>query len=159
MEKRIKSLEMITERLMRRSTKHTVGLITPYPISNAVFGDGIKGPVLRYMFPCSGVVSKGLVKLGSKPKVPVMLFIKVFNEQKSEAKGIAIDKRFFSIEPNLSVSAGDCLEVVLEPSDEVVTEIWLSFLWKPEMKDVEAKSFLIEELENDLLKKKALTAE
>jgi hypothetical protein len=159
MNKRIERLETITERLMRRASKRSVGLITPYPISNAVFGEAIKGSVLRYMFPCSGTISKGYIRLGSKPKQYVMLDIKMFNEQKTATKGYAIEKRFLSIEPNLPVSAGDCLEISLDPQDEVITEIWISFLWKPGMKDVEAKSFLIEELENDLLETKKMITE
>ena len=37
-----------------------------------------------------------------------------------------------------------------ENLEQNVTELWLGFLWIPTMKDVEAKSFLFEELENDL---------
>lgn len=151
--KRVEHLERVTQRLMRRAGKRTVALITPYPISNAVFGEKVSGPILRYMFPCDGIVTKGIVRLGIKPKSSVMLDIKMFNELKSVSKGFAIEKRFLSIEPNLPVVAGDCLEISLEPGEETVTEIWISFLWKPTVKDVEAKSFLMEEIEDDLFKK------
>ena len=150
--KRIEQLEMVTQRLMRRSGKRTTALITPYPISNAVFGDRVEGPILRYMFPCDGIVTKGIVKIGVKPKTSIVLNIKMFNESSSASKGFAIEKKFLSIEPNLPVVAGDCLEISLDPGQEIVTEIWISFLWKPGVKDVEAKSYLIEELENDLQK-------
>lgn len=157
--KRIEDLEIITRRLMRRATKRIVGLVTPYPISSAVFGDAVKGPILRYMFPCDGTITRGFIKLGNKPKNPIALIIKVFSNQKSEAKGFEVEKRALSIEPKLSVTAGDCLEISLEPGDEVVTEVWISFLWKPEMKDAEAKSFLIEELENGISENKKMIAE
>ena len=158
MEERIKQLELITARLMRRAGKRTHVLITPYPISNAVFGEKVEGPILRYMFPCDGIVTKGFVRLGKKPKISVMLSIKMFNEIGSASKGFSLEKKFLSIQPNLPVVAGDCLEISLEPGEEIVTEIWISFLWKPEVKDVEVKSFLIEELENDL-QEKSLTKE
>ena len=151
-DQRIKQLETVTKRLMRRATKKSVALVTPYPISNAVFGENVKGPVLRYMFPCDGVVTKGVVRLGSKPKTSVMLGIKMFNEIGSASRGFVLDKKFLSIQPNLPVVAGDCLEISLDPGIDIVTEIWISFLWKPGVKDVEAKSYLIEELENDLQK-------
>ena len=151
--KRVEDLEMITKRLMRRVSKRVAVLITPYPISNAVFGERVEGPILRYMFPCDGIITKGIVRLGVKPKSPIILNIKMFNDSKSASKGFTVDKRSLSIEPNLPVVAGDCLEISLDPKVEVVTEIWISFLWKPTVKDVEAKSYLMEEIENDLSKK------
>ena len=155
---RIEQLEMVTERLMRRAGKKITALITPYPISNAVFGDAVKGPILRYMFPCDGVITKGVVKLGIKPKNPIVIGIKLFNEIGSTVKGFALEKKLFSITPNLPIISGDCLEVSLDPMEETVTEVWISFLWMPSVKDVEVKSYLIEELENDLQEKR-LTAE
>ena len=152
--KRIEQLEMVTQRLMRRSGKKTTALITPYPISNAVFGDKVEGPILRYMFPCDGVITKGMICLGAKPKHGVSLVIKIFNESSSGSKGFMVDKKRISVSPSLPVVAGDCLEITLIPSsvDDIITEVWISFLWKPEVKDVEAKSYLIEEIENDLQK-------
>lgn len=154
--KRIEQLEMITQRLMRRASKRTVALITPYPISNAVFGEKVEGPILRYMFACDGIVTKGFVRLGAKPKKNVNLEVKMFNDANSVMKGFALERKSLSIEPNIPVKAGDCLEISLIPGEEIVTEVWISFLWKPEVKDVEVKSYLIEELENDLSKKETL---
>ena len=154
--KRIEQLELVTKRLMRRASKRAVALITPYPISNAVFGEKVEGPILRYMFPCDGIVTKGFVRLGAKPKKSISLEVKMFNDLNSAMKGFALERKSLSIEPNIPVKAGDCLEISLIANEEIVTEIWISFLWKPEMKDVEVKSYLIEELENDISKKEAL---
>jgi len=156
--KRIERLETITERLMRRAGKRATALITPYPISNAVFGEKVEGPILRYMFPCDGIVTKGFVRLGKKPKTNIVLGVKMFNETGSSSKGFSLEKKFLGIQPNLPVIAGDCLEVSVISPDEPVTEIWIAFLWKPSIKDVEAKSFLIEELEDDL-QKRSMTKE
>uniref|UniRef100_A0A6M3IEB2 Uncharacterized protein n=1 Tax=viral metagenome TaxID=1070528 RepID=A0A6M3IEB2_9ZZZZ len=150
---RIEKLELITTRLMRRASKRAVAMITPYPISNAVFGDKVSGAVLRYMFPCDGVITKGFVRLGQKPKKDVMLEVKMFNDSGSTMKGFALSKKSIAIEPEIKVKAGDCLEISLALSEEVVSEIWVAFLWKPVVSDIEVKSFLIEELESDLLKK------
>jgi hypothetical protein len=153
MEERVKQLEMVTKRLMRRATKKASVLITPYPISNAVFGEKVEGPILRYMFPCDGIITKGFIRLGVKPKSKVMLGFKIFNESKSASRGTSLDNKTTSISPELSVTAGDCLEVSLEYMEEAkepVTEIWISFLWRPTIKDIEAKSFLMEDIENDL---------
>ncbi len=150
MEDRLANIELITKRLMRRAKKTSVALITPYPISNAVFGEKVEGPILRYMFPCDGVVTKGYVRLGKKPKQSIELEVKMFNDSSSNMKGFVLSRKFLSIEPNLPVKAGDCLEITLIPSEEIVTEIWISFLWKPTVKDLEAKSYLIEELEKSV---------
>ncbi len=158
-EEKINYLDKITKRLMRRSNKHSVAMITPYPISNAVFGDAVRGVILRYMFPCEGVISKGLIKLDRKPKEGVVIGIKIFNDSKSNASGFKLEKKSFSTELELSVSSGDCLEVSLDPLTENITEVWLSFLWKPLVKDVEIKSFLIEDLENGLSSEEKMITE
>jgi hypothetical protein len=145
---------------MRRAGKRATALITPYPISSAVFGDKVEGPILRYMFPCDGVIVKGMVRVGNKPKTSIIFKIKMFNDTNSISKGFALEKKSLSIQPNIDVMAGDCLEISLITEDEVVTEVWIAFLWRPTVSDVEAKSYLIEELEDDLQKRtEALTAE
>ena len=157
MEERVKKLEVVTERLMRRARKHVTGLITPYPISSATFGEKVEGPILRYMFPCDGTIIKAMMNLESKPKKWVSVNIKIFNNQKSFIKGFMVEKRLIAVQPNLPVEAGDCLEVSIVPSPEdIVKEVWISFLWTPAMKDVEAKSFLISELENDISEEREL---
>ena len=158
--KRVERLELITKRLMRRAGKTAAALITPYPISSALFGEDLKGPVLRYMFPCDGIIKSGIVRLKENPKSGVMLDIKMFNEMTSESKGFLVSKRFLSVQPDLPVLAGDCLEISIVPGEEPVTEIWIALLWTPTMNNVEVKKFLIEELEDDLQKReKSLTTE
>ena len=151
MEPRIKKLEKVTERLARRSRKVVTGLITPYPISNTVIGADIKGDVLKYMFPCPGVITKGVVRLGEKPKGLVSLEASLVSEVTSSARGFVIERMLTKMDINLEVIAGDCLTVSLTGnSDHPVKEIWISFLWTPAVREVEAKSFLIEELEKDI---------
>lgn len=158
MEERISKLEKITERIMRRSGKRMSAFITPYPISNAVFGERLEGSVLRYMFPCDGTITKGYVRLGSKPKKSIMFEIRMFNEDSSTTKGFTVDKRFLFVKPEINVFAGDCLEIKIIPEEEIITEVWIAFLWKPTVNNTEVKDFLIEEMENDLQKrKKSLT--
>lgn len=152
MEDRVKKLETITTRLMRRARKKATGLITPYPISNAAFGEKVEGVILRYMFPCDGSIVKGMVRFSEKPKKWHSVNIKVFGDTNSYIKGFMVEKKKMSVEPNLPVSAGDCLEISLTSSTEdTAKEVWISFLWTPSIKEVTAKSFLISELENDLL--------
>ena len=153
MEARVKKLETIVERLLRRSkSKSTKAMITPYPISNAVFGDDIKGPIIRYMFPCQGTINKGLVRLGGKPKGGVRLTIQVETDLGGDSKEFIITRRSLIVEPKMDIDSGNRLVVLIEPVDEgPITEVWASFLWTPTMKDVDVKKFLVEDLERDLL--------
>lgn len=148
MEKRLAKTEVAINRLARRSRKVATGLITPYPISNAVFRDDIQGTVLTYMFPCDGVISKGAVKLGEKPKGTVQINFELVGEIGTMAQGTTLNRIRNFITLNIKVLAGDCLKVDLTTTpDHPVNEIWISLLWKPSIKDVEAKSFLIDELD------------
>ncbi len=156
---RLGKLEMITERLMRRTHKKAIGLITPYPISNAVFGDKVEGIILRYMFPCDGVISKGMIRFGVKPKKEVTVKVEIFNDERTSSKGFVVDRKVLAVEPNLSVSGGDCLTVSISPSEMPITEVWIAFLWTPTTSDVEVKSFLITELEKDVEAQKVKSLE
>jgi len=154
MESRIKKLEVVTERLMRRARKKATGLITPYPISNAVIGEKVEGTILRYMFPCEGTIVKGMVRFNKKPKQWNSINIKVFGDTNSFIKGFTVEKKKMAVALELNVEAGDCMEIAVKSSSEdTVEEVWISFLWVPAVKEVTAKSFLIAELENDLLER------
>jgi hypothetical protein len=160
-EDRINKLETITKRLMRRAQKTTVAMITPYPISNAVFGDKVEGSILRYMFPCDGIISKGMFRLGMKPKKEVYGVAKLFNDAETHSKGFTITKKFLSADLEIEVKSGDCLDISINSPDEALTEVWVAFLWKPTTSDIEAKSFLIDKLEElkDDIQKESLTSE
>jgi hypothetical protein len=111
-------------------------LITPFPISSAVFGDDVRGPILRYMFPCSGTITKGVVRLGSKPKVDVEVtidFLDVMHRYDIEAK-------VSDLVVNVPVSSGDCLTISID-SENPITEVWISFLWEPNTSEVSKESY------------------
>jgi len=154
-EKRIDFIEKMITRLSRRQRKKTVALITPYPISNAVIGDEVKGVVLRYMFPCEGVITKGVIDLGKKPKQEVAITFALMGDETGTSKVFVLTKKRLVIKPDIKASAFDRLTISIsyksEKPEDAVTEFWTSFLWVPTVKDVEVKSYLIDELENDLL--------
>jgi hypothetical protein len=148
---RLERIELIVSRLVRRTRKVAQAIITPYPISNAISGEGLvgkslEGTVLRYLFPCNGKIVKGFIRLDKKPKDGVSIDIKIFNDVTSESKGFTIEKKVLDVSTDLVVKAGDCLEITLTPNGEsVVKEVWISMLWVPDSGDVQ--DFLIEDLE------------
>ena len=154
MEDRIKKLELITKRLARRSKKHVAALITPYPISNAVFGDEVRGTVLHYMFPCGGKIVKGAIDLGKKPKQGIVISFELMGTETGTSKTFVIDSKRLVVDLDIKVSAFDKLKItvsyVAEKPGDNLREFWTSFLWVPEVKDVEVKRYLIDKLDNDL---------
>ena len=146
---RINRIERIVTRFARRSNKLTSALITPYPISSATFGEDVRGSILRYMFPCEGVIAKGLIKLGSRPKGGAEVNVELSNNAYSDSRGFIITSRQLIVEPDLNVASGDCLDISIRPVDESdkLNEVWVSFLWVPTIKDADIKHFLIEELD------------
>lgn len=155
MENRLSRLETIVNRLSRRSVKVTRSIITPYPISNAVFGDSVSGSVLRYMFPCSGVISKGLIWIDKKLKNGATLTFKMSSDAEIQTKTYNMNKQKLFLELNMDVNLGDRIDISIEPNSssedtpEKITEVWISFLWRPSIDNAEVKNYLINEIEKE----------
>ena len=151
-QKRISRIESVVVRLIRKTLGRSSGLITPYPISNAMIGDNIRGSILRYMFPCEGVINKGLIKLGKRSQNGIVSIVKISNDLSVGSKQFIINNKQLLIEPEIEVHTGDCLDISIKPlmEDEKVTEVWISFLWTPNVKDITVKSFLLSELEESM---------
>lgn len=147
MEERVKKLEIITERIARKTSKvKTKAMITPFPISSAVFGEDVRGTILTYLFPCDGKIVKGIVKFGSKPKDEVVIKIEQFNDYDSQSKGYTVNKKNNELGFDLPVLFGDCLKVSVEPKGEIkLTEVWMAFLWEPSINSTVVKQFLLED--------------
>lgn len=144
---RLDKIEMLLGRVVRKTKAQKMkALITPFPISNAVFGDDVRGSVLRYMFPCDGMILKGIVKLGTKPKFPVTIVISITGIG-TKSQVIELVDRVSNFKDSFPVSAGDCLDFVIDSKESKINEVWAAFLWVPSVSDIEIKSFLIDELD------------
>jgi len=149
-EKRISFIETVLQRLMRRAVKTASAMVTPYPISNCIAGEDVKGTVLKYMFSARGTVSKGLIRFDKKLKSGVIVTVTLENDEGGQAKTFIANRNQLLIEPNLEVFSGDRLTVVVEPSDSSegkLNEVWVAFLWIPHVGEAEVKSFLIDKLD------------
>jgi len=148
-EKRISWIETVVSRLARRARTRISAAITPYPISACVTGDDVKGEVLRYMFCLDGIVSKAMVDIGKKPKLPVGVTIEIKRETGGLSTYHVLDKSKISVNLEEQVKAGDKLTVKVDTvNDTLLTEFWIAFAWVPKVGDAKIKSFLIDELEN-----------
>lgn len=155
----IKKLERINKRLQRKAKagRKNSAFITPFPISNAVFGDEVKGVVLQYMFPCEGKITKGAIDIGKKPKQDVVITLKLLNDEGGESKIFALIRKRLSTPIDVKVKEFDKVTISIDynsdkPEDNI-KEVWTSFLWVPTTRDVEVKSFMVSELEKALEEK------
>jgi len=144
-------MEKVVSRLARRAKRTATALITPFPISNTAFNVDVNGTILRYMFPCKGLITKGFLRLVARPKKEVYLHVKVFNDTLAEEKTYTISKKLTDSDFNLNVIPGDCLEVSLINKDKEnpINEVWISFLWEPTVSSAVTKQFLIDTLEDN----------
>ena len=154
MEDRIKKLEMMVGRLARRATKKTTAIITPYPISSCVVGDDVRGEVLRYMFCCPGTVNKGMVFLDKKPKKDVNVVVSLETESGGVVRSPIMSDKLFVVELDMDILPGDRLTVSIYPTGaDKLSEVWLAFMWTPNIADAHIKHFLIDEIEKDVLER------
>ena len=150
MEARIKKLEVLVQRLIRKSTKKTVSaMVTPYPISNCIAGEEVSGTVLKYMFASRGVIGKGRIQFDRKLKSGVRITVLLENDEGGQSRSYIANRNVMLIEPDLEVFSGDRLTVSVSPCDSedgVLTEIWIAFIWTPHVGEATIKSFLIDEV-------------
>lgn len=152
-EKRVGWLETVVSRIARRTKKKTSAMITPYPISACLTTQSdqvVNGEVLRYLFCADGNISRGLITLNKRPDAGVEITLDISNESGGSSKSFVINKKSFLVEPSISISSGDKMIVsveVLDPEKDKINEVWTGFLWVPNTKDTDVKSFLIDSLE------------
>ena len=149
---RLDKIEKMIQRLGRRAVKQTSALITPVPISNCVMGEEVKGAILKYLFPCPGVISKGGIFLSAKPKNGATIILTIENELGGSSRSYQITRRNMLFDPNIEIDTWDRLTAsfsVVDPEDKI-TEVWAALLWTPTVKDVTIKSYLIDSLDGDL---------
>ena len=149
-QERISFIERVVTRIAVRSRQTAISSIAPYPISNAVIGEDVRGVIMRYMFPCEGVITKGLIRLGSRPSSGVEATVKISNSISTDTRSFIITRRDMLVNPGLKVDSGDRLELFLKPlNGSIVKEVWVSFLWVPTVADVLQKSFLLDDILED----------
>ena len=146
-------LEKMVQRLARRAHKQTSALITPVPISNCVMGEEVKGDILKYLFPCPGVINKGGIFLNAKPKSGATVILTIESDLGGGSKSYIISRRNLLFEPNIEINTWDRLTAsffTVNPEEDKMTEVWLALLWTPTVKDVTIKNYLIDQLDGGL---------
>jgi hypothetical protein len=134
---------------MTKRVKIITGVITPFPITS--FMENTKdNNAIRYMFPMGGTITLGTAYFEDMPEIGVDIHIDIHRGDTVNSTVLFTNKKYFLIEPDTEVLAGDRLSVSVVPRGEADLEnIWLSFLWVPKTKDAEIKQFVELELEQE----------
>jgi hypothetical protein len=129
--------------------KIITGVITPFPITS--FMENTRdNNAIRYMFPMGGKITLGTAYFEDMPEIGVDIHIDIYRGDEINSTVLFTNKKYFLIEPDTEVLAGDRLSVSVVPRGEADLEnIWLSFLWVPKTKDAEIKQFVLTELEQE----------
>jgi len=148
-EKRISKIETVLLRLLRRSVKKITAMTTPYPISNCVVGEDVKGEILRYLFASRGVIFKGAVRIDKKLKAGARVTVTLAGDADESAHTYIMTGKTLLVKPDKQVYSCDRLIVSIDPIDpeEKITEAWICLMWAPDVKEVKMRSFLIDELD------------
>ncbi len=132
---------------MTKRVKIITGVITPFPIT-AFMENTQDNNAIRYMFPMGGKITLGTAYFEDMPEIGVDIHINIYRGDAVNSTVLFTNEKYFLIEPDTEVLAGDRLAVSIVPRGEAdLNNIWLSFLWVPNTKDAEIKQFVLTELE------------
>lgn len=147
---RLDKLEIMVNRLSRRSVKKMSAIITPVPISNCVIGEEVKGDILKYLFPCPGTIVKGGIFLPEKLESGAAVVLTIEGSTGNKSRSYQITRRNMILEPNIKTDTWDRLTIsfhTINPEKDKVNEVWIALLWTPKVKDATIKNYLIEKLD------------
>lgn len=146
LKKQMESVDKILKSYSYKLHRTSTGLITPFPISN--YSETSEKPIIKYMFPADGKITAGGMCIEGMPKAGVSVNITVCSGLECESKVVETRRHNTAISPNLKVRFGSRLIVKIDPINDgdVVSDIWIAFLWIPAVKDIEARQFLIDDL-------------
>jgi hypothetical protein len=143
---KLDSIDLILSRLTKREKKHAYAMISPIPISS--YTEIIAGPLLKYMFPAAGVVSDILIYVEVMPKAGINLTATLASGTGAISKNSFTKKQLSIADSDFDVIAGDRITVEVEKvkDEEIVSGIWIAFLWTPSKASIEVKQFLLDEI-------------
>ena len=150
LEKQMEHVDRILKSYSRRLHKTVVGIITPFPISN-YSETPIDDIVLRYMFPANGKITVGGMFVENMPKVGINIQTIIYRGDAEISKTYFSKRQSIIMQPNVDVEIGDrmLIKVNTMKEEDIVSGIWIAFLWTPIIKDSVIKQFLIEALEKN----------
>lgn len=144
LDQKLKSIDNILDWAMPRLRTKVVGVIPPIPVD--VFCEKLdeSGIVLRKLFVIPGRITKGILRVEQMPKERPTLTVQI----EDDAGGSHVDleiRQTMSITPNLDVLPGQRLTVSINPPVDVGM-VWAGFLLEPDVRLMQRKETLLEEL-------------
>ena len=149
-EERVKKLEIQLTRLMRRSRKVSTIYTPPIPISFVAEINGLEGKVTDFFFPMAGKIGKIVVESPTRPKKVIRLNLSLSYKGGGESKIFDIESKVFSTLLNTNHVENTNI-IIKVKSEEEISKISVGLIWYPDLKEHEAKNFLINELEKEVM--------
>jgi len=155
-DEKFKSTELILRRMGRRMIDKVVGIMPVSFVFNSIYKPTSEGLIHKTIFPASGFLSKGYISLDSSG--PVVLTLKIVNSKlkKSFLQDYIVKKGDTSIDLKLNIISGDKVSIFAFPSKETkekdkggeyIKEILFGALYEIDYKNLDGKTFLIDEID------------
>ncbi len=146
-EKKFKHINIMLTRLARKSHKVAVGIIPPVPISSYVGEVSEDESVFRFIFPVSGKVVGGVVRLDKFPSKESVIFTVVIRSSSGKnTTELHVRNGFLKAGLDLPVEAGDTVELLTFKREEV-SGVWVGVLFQPEVSSADVKRIMTEEFD------------
>ena len=138
----------VARRLARQQNKIRISsYVTPFPVSSFIKEIPEDKVVFRYMFPGKGKVFNACIYMEGDLKKGVEVAAEI-RSVKGDGQGVTHIARnvFTTMNLTFDINIGDRLTVAVN-SDVPVENLWISFMWVPDVSNVEVKKFLKSELD------------
>jgi hypothetical protein len=146
-EKKFEFINMMLTRLARKSFKVSVGIVPPVPISSYVREVPKDEGVFRFIFPVSGKVVGGVIRIDEFPQKKEIPFIVVIRALGGKiTRELNVRNGFLKVGLDLPVEVGDTVEILNDWFEEV-KGVWIGILFQPEVSSADVKQIMAEEFD------------
>lgn len=152
-EQRVKHLEVVVERLVKRSLGSKAFIkMPPMLISGHCYEPDSEGFIARGFIPVKGKVIRLCIGIGEMPEEgSVVLQVFLQDQRKSDRLTIEMSKNFFLENVDYPIEAGTAIILKAKPREDGqfnFKNIWYSVLYSMQEKIYSTEKLLISELEN-----------
>lgn len=150
-EEKLKSVELILNRISRKLGTKVIGLVPVSPIFFHSHAPAEGGVIARIVFPASGVITKVAFHVDKRGKRPFKIRVDLMNDNLGTeiSKTVQVARLTELATLDVKVDAGDRAEITYIPTaeDEVLHDIWMSLLYQVDIKHLNTKTYLLEDLD------------
>ena len=155
-EEKFKSIELILNRMSRKLGNKVIGILPISPLFHFCEAPATGGEIAKIVFPASGLITKAAFHVDRRGKKPFKIRIDLLNDSLGVemSKTVTISHLTEISTLDVRVAEGDRAVITYIPTieDEVIHGIWFSLLYQIDIKHLNTRTYLLEELDNLLQK-------